>query len=250
MRLATDDADQMSDLAAHVAECDVCAETLARLGATASLLRATSAGGAESAACLDDEAVMAMTGGVLDPAIRGSMLDHVATCAACRRRLASTARVLNDPAVVRAQSEAEQSHKRSHVVRRLGPAIGLAAAAVVLIIAVPRLRDEPAPDAHRSTPITASAAPRAVAPAGMVIRPATFRWTRVPGADQYRLIVFAASGSVVFETEVADTMVAAPDTVRFTDGGRYLWKVEARTGWQRWSSSEPAEFTVTAGRKP
>jgi len=72
----------------------------------------------------------------------------------------------------------------------------------------------------------------------------TLRWLGVPGADRYRVTVFDAPGQVRYETQLAGTVALLPDTVVLVAGRPYLWKVEARTGWDRWSASELVEFSL------
>jgi hypothetical protein len=75
------------------------------------------------------------------------------------------------------------------------------------------------------------------------------RWSPVAGADRYRLTVFDAAGNVVYAAEVSDTVVAFPDSIVLAPGVAYLWKVDARTGFDRWAASELAEFRVAGPRR-
>ncbi|OLD18763.1 MAG: hypothetical protein AUJ01_06985 [Acidobacteria bacterium 13_1_40CM_3_65_5] len=75
------------------------------------------------------------------------------------------------------------------------------------------------------------------------------RWSPVAGADRYRVTVFDATGGVVFVADVSDTAVAFPDSVALVPGASYLWKVNARTGFDRWAASELAEFSIAAPRR-
>jgi hypothetical protein len=67
----------------------------------------------------------------------------------------------------------------------------------------------------------------------------------VPGAELYRMTLYQADGRAIYEIETRDTTVAIPDSVQLVSGNSYLWKVEARTGWNRWSASRLFEFSVT-----
>ncbi len=58
------------------------------------------------------------------------------------------------------------------------------------------------------------------------------------------MTLFDKVGKLLFEMESADTMTALPDSIGLAPGRLYLWKVEARTGWERWVSSELIEFRV------
>jgi len=75
------------------------------------------------------------------------------------------------------------------------------------------------------------------------------RWSHVAGADRYRVTVFDATGGLVYATEGSDTVVAFPDSVALVPGASYLWKVDARTGFDRWATSELAEFRVAESRR-
>jgi sulfopyruvate decarboxylase TPP-binding subunit len=67
----------------------------------------------------------------------------------------------------------------------------------------------------------------------------------VPRVDRYRLTLFDSTGSVVWETQTADTSAVPPHDIALYRG-RYFWKVEAQTGWGRWVASELAEFSLGA----
>ena len=110
--------------------------------------------------------------------------------------------------------------------------VGLAAAAALaLLILWPRGTDDGGTTPpHRAPTITAAAAPIALSPVGAVADAAPLRWAAVAGADRYRVTLFDAGGRVLYETQVADTVAALPDSIAIAPGRSYLWKVEARTG--------------------
>jgi len=54
---------------------------------------------------------------------------------------------------------------------------------------------------------------------------------------------------VVYAAEASDTVVAFPDSVPLVPGAPYLWKVDARTGFDRWEPSELAEFRIAESRR-
>jgi hypothetical protein len=126
--------------------------------------------------------------------------------------------------------------------------IGLpaAAAAIVLAVALPRWVDE-IRGGHRGPPIPSALTPRPVAPVGTVASAATLRWTSVAGANRYRITVFDAAGRVLYETQLADTVVTLPDSITLVPGRPYLWMAEARAGWDRWSTSELVQFSIASG---
>ena len=143
-----------------------------------------------------------------------------------------------DPAVARELTPSAAGRRRW-----LQVALPAAAAAVVLLLAMPwRSEDDAA--SHRAPTITAVSAPVPMSPAGIVAIAETLRWTTVDAADRYRTTLFNDQGAVLYETQTIDTIVALPDSVHLAPGRSYLWKVEARTGWGRWSASPLIEFSI------
>jgi hypothetical protein len=101
---------------------------------------------------------------------------------------------------------------------------------------------------YREESVTGAAAPRLVAPLGTASNLDTFRWTSVPRADRYQLILFARDGSVIWETVTRDTAVATPAFVRHTPNDTILWRVAAHVGWEdRWATSDLAMLAVRQG---
>ena len=193
--------------------------------------------------CLDEETVAAFTEGTLDDVTRASALPHLAECPRCRAAIASVSRALSDPSI--ANEIARLGNRRLGNLRRrriFQIAIPVAAAAVLLLV-VPSDQDDDAP-VHRAPTITAVGSPVLTSPVGIVAGAEALRWRSVSGADRYRATLFDNAGAVVFETQTVDTTVALPDSVRLEGGRSYLWKVDARTGWGRWSASELIEFSI------
>ena len=190
--------------------------------------------------CLQDDVIAALADGSLAPDLRTSVLPHVASCARCRGAVASVARALADPAVVRELSVSPSG-------RWYRIAVPLAAAAVLLL-----LLSSPGDDrssAHRAPPPPPATTPVPRSPVGAVAAVNDLRWSPVAGADRYRVTVFDATGRVVYAAEVPDTLVAFPDSVALVPGASYLWKVDARIGFDRWVASEFAEFRVAGPRR-
>jgi hypothetical protein len=195
--------------------------------------------------CLDDETLAALAEGGLQPDIRSACLSHLAGCGRCRRAVASVARALANPEVAGEIRSIERAGRPP--VRRFVPiALGVAAAAAIILFAwLPRLED-PAPP-HRASPITAAPAPEAVGPVGPVSEAQSLRWTPVSGADRYRVTLFDANGSVIYEAELTGTSLALPDSVQLFPGRTYGWKVDARLGFDRWAGSQLIQFSITQG---
>jgi hypothetical protein len=62
--------------------------------------------------------------------------------------------------------------------------------------------------------------------------------------------LFHADGRVLYLLELPDTAAALPDSIGLIPGSSYLWMVEARTGWDRWSSSRLFQFAVSRDSAP
>ena len=189
--------------------------------------------------CLDEDTVAALAEGSLDAAPRPVALAHLAECPRCRGVVASVARALADAKVSSEGAAVERPGRR----RFYRVALPAAAAAAVLVFVLPR-RTTDSGAVHRAPTITATAAPVPMSPVGAVAEPGTLRWASVAGADRYRVTLFDAGSRVLYETELADTTAALPDSIHFIAGQPYLWKVEARTGWDRWAASKLVEFRV------
>jgi len=155
---------------------------------------------------------------------------HLAQCAACRQEVVDAAEIL-------------QPSRRLHW-RPLAP-VAAAAAVILLFMAWPQSEGPLTNQVpHRDSPAAGEVAPVLVAPIGPTPEVAALVWTRVAGADQYRMTLYDAEGSVVWREMTVDSTVAVPDSISFQSGLSYLWKVEARVGWDLWESSALLEFRV------
>ena len=205
-------------------------------------------------ACLGDDEVAALLEGIPDEH-RPEWLAHLASCAACRHRLSTMSRLLRDESVASEQRRLEGGTARR--TRRL--AAGVAGLAAVLLGAFalgallrpepPVIDDTTGGQVHRDGIITTTVAPKLVSPAPGA-RVDALRWTSVPHADRYQVLVFDREGTMVWEPQTADTVIALPASL-LSDTATYIWKVEARTGWDRWVASDWGRFSVAgAGRTP
>jgi len=190
-----------------------------------------------TARCLDEDTVAALADGTLDDGSRAAAFPHLAECPRCRGAVASVARALGDPSLARELAALPGGRRRLFQI-----GIPAAAAAIVLLVAMPRPNDDVT--SHRAPTITAVSSPVPMSPVGIVAGAAILRWSSVSGADRYRTTLFDDAGAVVYETQTPDTVVALPDSVHLTPSRSYLWKVEARTGWGRWSASDLIEFSI------
>ena len=196
--------------------------------------------------CLDEHTVAALADGTLDVERRGRALAHLATCANCRRAVASVAAALVDGPITHEIEIVEGRRRRVGSLLRI--AAPLAAAATVLLFLWSPADDRP--PGHRGPPPPPPAtAPTPRSPVGAVANVRDLRWSPVAGADRYRVTVFDATGGVVYAAEASDTVVAFPDSIALVPGASYLWKVDARTGFDRWAASELAAFSIAGPRR-
>jgi anti-sigma factor RsiW len=167
---------------------------------------------------------------------RAGVEEHLAACAECRAEVVAVARLA----------------RGLPVPRRWTVLVPLAAAAAVLVLyfAPWQRSPEQAGSVLREPAVTTTVAPRPVAPLGAVAALPALLWTSVPHADRYRVTVFDSNGSVVWETQVADTVALLPHVIALRAGVPYFWKVAARTGWDRWVASDLTSFTLGAPGSP
>lgn len=170
------------------------------------------------------------------PADERAALDvHLADCLACQEELTALLGI-----------------RRSEAGRRgfWRVAVPLAAAAglAVLLLGPGLLRRGPAPE-HRAPPSEEAFRPRLIAPTGGATAEGPLVWTRVDGADRYRVTVFGRDGATVWQGTTTDTTLPLPEQERFAGGEHFFWKVEARVGTDRWAPSPLGEFS-TPGPTP
>jgi hypothetical protein len=189
-------------------------------------------------------ALAALSDGGLDGEARELAVEHLARCAHCRANLSSLVRALADPPVAHEVGRVD-SRRRDPF---LHVAVPLAAAAILLLVVWPRqLDDRRVTEAgHRAPTITAAPEPSGLWPIGPVAGASSLRWEAVPAADLYRVSLFDAKGRVLYESQLTDTVAPLPDSITLVAGLTYLWKVEARTGWDRWSGSPLVEFSLAS----
>ncbi len=192
-------------------------------------------------ACLDDVTIAALADGAIrDPELTAAHT-HLAACSPCRMQLAALGKLMVDPVV--AASMPDRSRPWSSTRRIFSAAGVLTAIAAALVLVVLPARS-PAPATYRDATFTASAAPTPLSPLGLVVTARSFVWSRVDDASSYRVTLFDADGTVVFEAQLQDTVVAMPDSLRLNPRVAYRWQVEARTGWDRWSRSALVDFRI------
>lgn len=232
-------------LGRHARACRECSAELGRLREAVGMLRTSDAYTEPGPGCLGEHVVAALAEGSLTPAGREAHVTHLAECTRCRAAVASVARALASERVGRELRALERGRRPAWLHYAL-PAAAAAAVLLFLLIELPPSDRSP----HREGPITTTPAPVTIAPAGPVSSVRVLRWHPVAGADRYRVTLFDSDGVVLHEASLSDQVVALPDAVMLEPGRRYFWSVAARTGWDRWVTSELVEFSVTgdAGR--
>jgi hypothetical protein len=189
-----------------------------------------------------DEFLERYVAGALGADDRDRLERHLLLCDRCQREARLALAVRHELA-----RERKQMHRPSG--RWIAAGIGTAAAAVLLALLIPQVVLEREVDTHRDVPAVDTVRPIPLAPIGPVTgRPSTLIWSRVAGADRYRVSVLSAGGDVLLEAETADTALAVPDGTKLDSEGSFFWKVDARIGWDRWVKSPVVEFAIETAR--
>jgi len=223
--------------ARHVSACATCRAEIERLQESAGLLRSSASleRRIDTPDCLDELVVADFVEGRLSPESRAPVVAHLLTCARCRSVVKATAAAPNTP---------ERRWPRWPVP------LGLAAAAALVLLLMPRGDDNPSPGLREPT-VTSTIAPVPIAPApgASVTRVDRLAWSSVPGAERYRLRLYDREGSTLWTVETADTSAALPDSVRLLPRVPYFWRVEAQAEWMRWAASDLVSFQVVDPRR-
>jgi len=209
--------------------------------------------------CLDDDAIATIVDGdVIEPNALHEAIAHLSECHDCRNRLAAVARLLDDSEIAAEIDQLEQPRLKAGIGRRrlypIATAGMIAAAAVAILLVRPetfRSRSGVSPAAvrmSREDAVSTTAAPRILSPVTVAGPADSLRWTSVAEADLYRIRVWNREGDVVWATDTRSTTLPIPPELT-RDGGIYLWEVKARTGWDRWVTSDFLEFTVRSPTK-
>lgn len=195
--------------------------------------------------CLDDYTLAAFAERSLDDGARAGAVSHLAGCPSCRSAVASVTRVLTDPSVAREIAGLDRPAMR-RFARVAQVAVPLAAAAILVVVVWPEGANDVSP-VHRAPTLTAAPSPAPMWPVGTVSDARTLRWAAVSDADRYRVTLFDAVGDVRYEVELTGTAARLPDSVSLVPGQPYLWKVDARVGFDRWAASDLVEFSIGGG---
>lgn len=236
----------------HLRECASCRSAILELREIASVLQSSAPPSPNAGECLDEMSLARLAEQGATSAGLHDGIAHLAACPSCRETLASVTDLLLDPSVA-AESARTMNVVGASAMRRWRVAgVGvIAAAAVALLVGRPvggvrgADRDIVAAgaEAHRAQVVTTTVAPTLIAPIGVTVGAESFTWTSVPKADRYRLTLFDRDGTMLWQAEGPDTAMVAPRSLVIGERATMLWKVEARTGWDRWVESDLVEFS-------
>jgi len=183
------------------------------------LLRASRAVIVSAAPHLSVEELAGMIDGTLSPAERQRAEQHLAECDDCREELATSTQVVasGTPATV-----------RRFPWRHLVPL----AAGILLVVWIrrPAERARVTSEPERAAPVS-SAHITTVAPAedaAVGARALRFAWHPLESSTGYSVVVKDASGATVWKGDVADTVLALPDSVRLLPNTPYVWRVDGQ----------------------
>lgn len=158
---------------------------------------------------------------------------HLAICTECRDELVAVSEIL------------QPGRRRRKVPWKILAPTAAAAAAILLYAAGPLVNDAgPEQLQHRDAPELVSDSPIPTFPVGTVGRVRQLVWRSVAPADRYRITLYDGSGEVLWKSATADTFAPLPDTLILHPGSVYLWRLEARVGWDLWEASDLAEFSI------
>lgn len=233
-------------IAQHVKACARCQSEIEALQETAGSLRglAVLERRTETPDCLDALVIADFVEGRLDTDDRERVVDHLLSCARCRSVVSATSRLAAE-ALVTDQLPAPR--------RRWLIPLGLAAAAALVFLVLPRGGDHGSPpilreptDA-RNRPASKQGgihAPLPIAPRDSVAQVDRLLWEGMPGVERYRVRLYNDEGDVLWTAETTDTVVMLPDSTALSPGATYFWKVEAQTEWRRWVASDLVGFRI------
>lgn len=180
---------------------------------------------------LEPHEIAAFVDGSMTGEERASIDAHLSACPECRAEVVDVSRIVRTAPPARGVSP-----------RLWIPAA--AAAALALLWAAPRaMREDGAPQ-HREEAVTMTVAPRPIVPVGAVDTVSVLVWSSVPYANSYRVRLFDADGTVMWEREASDTVAAIPGSIALQPQRLYYWRVEAHTGFDRRAASDLVEFRI------
>jgi hypothetical protein len=170
-----------------------------------------------SDSCPPPETLAALVTGDLAGEERKRSADHVIRCRAC-----------SDATQILLQTDAEAGSRPGVRGRRLIRYAGLAAAAVVAVVAVRLLLpSRPGPSAERGPSTSARVEP--TDGASLSEAPGGFGWPAEPDAESYRVKLFDDTGEPLWQSDpTRETRVTLPpsERARLKAGKAFFWNVE------------------------
>jgi len=179
----------------------------------------------------EDEVVAYLGRELTDQPLR-HVEQHLARCSQCRDEIVEAGEILARPK------------------RPRWPVLAPVAAAAIVLLFVWVGNDGTTSETHRDSPTVGAGAPSPISPVGPAAAVRDMVWSQASSADNYRLTLFDAEGTVVWRAVTTDTQLALPDSVQLQPGLRYLWSVEGRVGFDVWESSALTEFQVQGPAPP
>jgi hypothetical protein len=168
---------------------------------------------------------------------RAAIQTHLAGCAECRTEVVEVGRTLRTAPRPRRMSS------------RLWIPAAAAAVFALLWLGPRTLRERGEPEL-REEAVTMTIAPRPITPAGTVDTVSAMVWASVPYANSYRVRLFDADGTVIWEREAPDTIAPISGSIALRADVPYYWRVEAHTGFERWAASDLVEFRLQREARP
>jgi len=245
--------------AAHVHGCADCGSEVSRVRHASGVLRSMVASDTgPTGDCLGDDEIARLADDP-SPGVSPAGMRHLADCTWCRWRLAAVTALVRDDTIADEIERLEAGVGRTPPWRAAWVAaatVVLASAGLLAVLQGPAGTSSPSPgvgpeaEIHRERAITTTVAPRIIGPVRVASQDDSLRWTAVPHADRYQIMVFDREGTLVWDPQTSDTTLALPEILFRPVPTTYLWKVEARTGWDRWVASEWEYLTVDAVEEP
>jgi hypothetical protein len=188
--------------AKHVETCPTCRSEIEQLQETAGLLRGDAVldRRTEGPDCLEELVIADFVDGRLDTSARGRAVAHLLSCARCRSVVKATSRLAADTTVTD-QTPAPRW-------RRWSIPLGLAAAAALVLLLLPRGANDGSSGGLREPTDTSAVAPLAIAPRGSVVRVDRLVWSSVPRVERYRVRLYTDEGDVRWTKEVTTSDAA------------------------------------------
>lgn len=186
--------------------------------------------------CPDEMRLAAYVDGGLTAEDRAKLERHLSECSYCLGQVSAAARLeaAETPEVpaalmMRARDLVEPAKRSSGFGWRWATGSALAACMAILLVVLVRTPKQPPAEAVRAT-VPPATSLRLVAPeegAGVSREAVEFRWQAVEGALSYRVRLLTDDGSMVWETQTAETHISPPAGLPLATGEKYFVSASA-----------------------